>query len=261
MIYTVYLDESGTHQGAKSLIVAGYLALEEEWTAFELEWRAALSDYQVAAFHATDFANQVAPFDGWSSKKRLEFFESLTSIIARHAWAGYAVFIPIDRYTKAVSERAAKMLGGPYGLAALRLFFDVADTLRAVDPMAEIAYVLEDGARGKGQILKVYELKQQYDNLRIRSLRFGTKDHFVPLQAADVLAYELYREHTRQIDGNVWPSRWSYLRPLGRLPCIGGVISEAETASWSRIAEAAEIHNPDLSPKVARQLNRRYGQP
>jgi hypothetical protein len=42
------------------------------------------------------------------------------------------------------------LLGGAYGLAMRRCFFEVADGLKTIDPETEIAYVIEDGAKGKG---------------------------------------------------------------------------------------------------------------
>src|SRR5207253_10138915 len=89
----------------------------------------------------------------------------------------------------------------PYGLAMTRCFFEVADTLKEVDPARQISYALEDGAHGKGQVLKVFELNKGKPELAMLALTFENRDRFVPLQAADILAYELYRDLTRQLTG------------------------------------------------------------
>jgi hypothetical protein len=88
----------------------------------------------------------------------------------------------------------------------MRCFFEVADSLEEVDPAAAVAYVMDGGVKGKGQLVKAYELNRRQSEWRILSLRFEDDRLFVPLQAADILAYELYREYTRQIDSK-WPMR------------------------------------------------------
>lgn len=40
-MYSVYLDESGQETG-EHVVLVGYLGSEEQWTAFDLEWKLAL---------------------------------------------------------------------------------------------------------------------------------------------------------------------------------------------------------------------------
>jgi hypothetical protein len=257
MIFAAYLDESGTHKESATLIVAGYIALADEWIAFEVEWGAILAEYKLGAFHATDFASGAPPFDQLSSTEREECFDKLTVAINRHAWGGFAIAIPMDAYARMVSPAADKWLGGPYGMAMTRCFLEVADALSVVDPSREIIYVLEDGARGKGQVLKVYELNKGKPDLGILSLGFWDKRRFVPLQAADMLANELYREIARQRSksGTVRPQ----LESLFAIPIIGGQMGEEDIAFWAKAGEAGAAANPHMTTKRARQLHRWFG--
>jgi uncharacterized protein DUF3800 len=257
MNYTVYLDESGTHAGSKAVVVAGYMAVADAWIEFEPEWRSCLDEYGIGSFHMTDFANRTAPFNGWSEEARTNCYERLTSIISKYAWGGYCIVIPMDRYKRAVTPGARRILGGPYGLAAMRCFFEVADSLGEVDPAAVVAYVMDGGVKGRGQLLKAYDLNKSQSEWRILSLRFEDHRRFAPLQAADILAYEIYREYTRQVIGK-GTMRFE-LRLLSGRPLIGGVMSEEEIASWSRVAETTSIWNPHMTPKRARELRRLFG--
>jgi hypothetical protein len=257
MHYTVYLDESGTHAGAQSLVVAGYVAPTDDWITFETEWQACLAEYGIESFHMADFANKAYPFAYLEEDARENCLERLTSLIFKYAWGGYGVFVPLDIYRQAVSPSASRIFGGPYGLAAMRCFFEIADSLSSVDPAAEISCVMDRGVKGRGQILKAYALIRQQSEWRMQSLSFEDDRRFSPLQASDILAYELYREYTRQVLSKGFMRH--NLERLCRRPIIGGLMSQSEMASWSKIASVASIWNPNLTPKRARQLRKMFG--
>jgi hypothetical protein len=89
--------------------------------------------------------------------------------------------------------------GGPYCLAAMMLFSHVGELIRGLalsgDP--QIGYVMESGAEGRGQTMKLwsdnYADERQRRDLRMLSLTFEDKRRVLPLQAADLLAYELFK--------------------------------------------------------------------
>jgi hypothetical protein len=61
------------------------------------------------------------------------------------------------------------------------------------------AYHFESGANGRGQILKLFSNNMKRcdlkDEFRLLTLGFSDKREFLPLQAADILAYEIYRHY------------------------------------------------------------------
>ncbi len=257
MKYVAYLDESGTHAGSENLVVAGYLALADEWIAFETEWRTALAEYGIESFHMTDFSNAAPPFNGCSDAVRQSCLQKLVSVTNRHAWGGFYLTISLAAYRRTITPGADKWLGGPYGLAMVRCFFEMGDALVKVDPARQISYVLEDGARGKGQVLKVFELNKNKPELGLIELTFANKTRFVPLQAADILAYEVYRARDRQLSSK------GILRPqlqhILELPILGGVMTESDMAGWARVAEVGITVNPHMSRKQARKLRSMHG--
>jgi hypothetical protein len=91
-------------------------------------------------------------------------------------------------------------------------------TLIRVDGWME--YVFEDGVSGgKGELLTLYDPLKAYgklnmSNLRMLSLVFRDKRKYVPLQAADMLVYELVKEFPRHMG---WEKRLQPRYPLKRL--------------------------------------------
>src|SRR3990172_9008003 len=66
MIFTAYADESGIHQQSGNIVLAGYVSTSPQWNSFETEWKEALAGFGIPAFHMTDFANHVSPYNTWS---------------------------------------------------------------------------------------------------------------------------------------------------------------------------------------------------
>lgn len=53
MAMTAYLDESGTHGvSSAAVVLGGFLATEQGWTAYERELASLLQRHQVGYFHA-----------------------------------------------------------------------------------------------------------------------------------------------------------------------------------------------------------------
>lgn len=66
----LYLDETGTHEAAGNLGVAGYLAKQEQWDNFNVEWQEALDAYGITLWHQTEFINGWGQFAGWPAHKK-----------------------------------------------------------------------------------------------------------------------------------------------------------------------------------------------
>lgn len=66
--YTTYLDDSGTPNQGRLLVVAGWVAKVEQWKKFEESWRAILDDDGIDYFHMTEFTHSVKQFaKGWKA--------------------------------------------------------------------------------------------------------------------------------------------------------------------------------------------------
>mgnify|MGYP001577752440 CR=1 FL=1 len=195
-----YFDESGVHSTSDVTIVAGFLNTPAQWDEFSTQWSKALNDWNLGQFHMTDFANQVPPFADWKEDKRRSLLQRLLDIIVNTAGVSIGFAIPNRAFGQLVSEAVKNYVSGPYGMAAQLLFMNAPDFI--TPPEAWFAYFLEAGAVGRGQILDTFSKNQAHPTLkeefRVISLDFVDKRDFLPLQAADILAYELYKHYPNQ---------------------------------------------------------------
>jgi len=237
--YIAYFDESGTHDGSEAVAVAGYVSTADRWVDFAAEWQAALNDDSLDLFHMSDLSVGAPPFDKWTTVRRRQRFQRYLRIIERHALASVGIVIPRKAFDATFTPRLRAICGGAYGLAAAACFMDLAETLRDGKLDGGVSYVFESGAKGRREIEKVFEANyrdlRQREVHRLVSLRFDDKRRLLPLQAADVLAYELYRHLPRQLGWEARPARRFHLEPLAVVPHSWGYLNVDELKKWAEV--------------------------
>ncbi|MEA2561405.1 MAG: hypothetical protein QOH06_2909 [Acidobacteriota bacterium] len=235
-----YMDESGTHRGSKALCVAGYISSPERWVAFEREWYEALYDFDIGYFHMTDFAVKAPPYDTWTREQRISRLSRLIEIINRSAYASVGIGIPLANYKIEFSAKAKRAIGSPYGLAAAACFMEFDRLVAARSPTSRIAYVFDILSKGTGPVKSFFESNERRKRLRLLSLRYEPKTEFLPLQAADILAYELYKHLPRQLGSDLRLPRTRHLRLLAEVEHVWGFLGVNELRKWSDIVETKD---------------------
>lgn len=197
-LLSAYLDDSGTHRGSKMVVLAGMLADQSAWERLTDGWQSVLAEYELPFFHMSKWSNRARPFDTWTDDQRRDCLNRLLILIQSCVAKSVGVGIPNALFESCTTESDRSYWGGPYGLAAYLLLTDMADSVQALSvERSSVRCILESGTLGSTQILAIYQkLRASNGNgwrWIVDSLSFEDKRQFLPLQAADVLAYELYR--------------------------------------------------------------------
>jgi hypothetical protein len=98
---SAYFDESGHSEDKNCRFVGmgGLCAPASSWDEFDGKWQAILHEHcKGKPFHATDFANQFAPFDGWSENKRKKFLGALVRAIKDSGAQPFGAVVSLDAY-------------------------------------------------------------------------------------------------------------------------------------------------------------------
>ncbi len=247
-LFSAYLDESGDHQGSPAVVVAGYVSSATRWRAFSEEWNARLVRWHIPAFHMTDFENRRGCFASWSNDERESRLDELLAVIKKHTLRSIAYVIRKQQFDNLnLSKPAKKLCGDAYGVAAIGCWYNLSLLLRDPRNNGYVEYIMDSRSRGSGSLLDIYR-KQCEDPAWVeqtRLLGLSFKDHRLsqPLQAADILAYEVYKQADRQFGANTRKTRY----PLRKLAVLG-------RQSW-HYADDAELQ------KVAEHLNSLVGLP
>jgi hypothetical protein len=194
-----YFDESGTHTDATVLSVGGYMASEERWAAFDVQWQQALTDYGIEYFHMAAFENRQAQFKDWPENKRIPRLNRLMTIINRHTSVSAGMSIDRVAYERIFPGALKEKVRGPYGLALKGCLASLKRLSKRVHWHDAIQVVFDFGADEAGVIeqetLRV--LKDNPEESRYLDVRFERKRHVSRLQAADIAAYDMCKEVAR----------------------------------------------------------------
>ena len=249
MCLTAYLDESGTHGDSAAVSVAGYLSTPDRWVEFSREWTDVRERFHIPFFHMTDFANSAKQFAGWDEEMKRERLPLFLNVINKYTIASVGFVLPRVAFDYLISHDTADYMGGPYGLLAAKVFMEVGTMMCLTGVRGRVMYYYEDGAEGKGQVERLAHALQASPTNRERhrflDLEFKDKVDFAPLQAADILAYELYRRVDEQLKESGRLTRYP-LRVLAANPFMWDTIRVRDLMAYERVASLAA----SLDPKV-----------
>lgn len=209
----VYFDESGTHSSSPVVCLAGYLFTAEQARHLNMEWAEALVHFGVTKFHATDCSNGRNEFEKLFPEQRIDLAKRIVEIITRRMEAGFAITVSETDFNQVTPPTWIR--GGPYMIGAMYALSGVSAWAKSNSYLGDIAYFFEAGDKHQratsAAIQELGEHPLGKGGFRYHSHAFIPKLGNGPLQAADFLAYEWYREIVRINDpANQRPSRKSF---------------------------------------------------
>lgn len=218
-MYTAYFDESGTHDGSDAIVVAGYIANDQQWQEFDREWNQVLASAGVAHFHMKDFAHSRKEFESWKGdeERRGEFLKRLISVIRGCTRHSFATAVILKDYEELNKKYRLKELCSPYVICALTCVADVAKWCNARGYPDPTQNVFEDGVKYKGEFLRFYPSSRNF-----HQISYAKKHDFVAFQAADFVAWEHTKKYRRLLSEGLMQHRNSF-SALYSMPCTWGV--------------------------------------
>jgi hypothetical protein len=199
-----YFDESGFHaprsqgNGLIKLTVGGCIASAANWQQFSSDWATTIDSWGIPMFHMAKFEARVSPFDKWTEHERKTRLNTLLEILGSTKAHCYA-FTNIFR------------AGDDTGTIYERCIHDTLLELSMNEEKFTVCFAAHPQYKRQGQLLD--KMTNHGMRVQICSCSVGDPTDLLPLQAADIVAYEACRE-VRE-DGR--PTRY----PLKRLFGIG----------------------------------------
>jgi hypothetical protein len=190
-VLKAYLDESGTHDGSPVLTVAAYMARPREWRDWTKKWNVAKRPIKI--FHAVDCANFRDEFEGWDETKRNEFVARLLPVIANSDFPGVVVGIHMEEFRRVMRGRDGlkEIFGTPYAACLQWVIQIIMNFALGANSRERIGFVHETNDYQHEALNSFNWIKEHGNKLgTVIGLQFGDKVDYVPLQAADILAYE-----------------------------------------------------------------------
>src|ERR1035437_4086229 len=196
VMLTFYADDSGKEHQHEYIVVAGYIGLVAQWDRFTPDWRVRLAQagFPKSGFHARKFFPGSGEFAEWAKPEntgaRNILLNDLAKMINRYALHSFACAVHVPAWQTVNAEYClAERLLRPYPLCGRTIVKQVRDWCQATghDPGA-VRYVFDQDFDDWGMLID--RLKLDYAIAPIPADRRDVR----PLQAADWLAYEGFRE-------------------------------------------------------------------
>ena len=229
---TAYLDETGHSKdpNKKYVGLAGMVATAERWEAFERDWRQALEDFEVPNnfFHMMDFAqSQGPPYDGWKNDetKRRTVLDRLMAII-RNTGMPFGAVVNLEAY-RATSATYQAGAVDPYYICLQHCVHGAAVQTLYEAPEERIRVVFADQPEYRGKIVPLYAALKASKEMAHYDLRLAENcsiedpREIIPLQAADVIAYEVGQYFEKFVHRSDVKPRWGFLE-IVRMSLKGG---------------------------------------
>lgn len=196
-----YIDETGHSKDEQQRFVgvAGLVAPAENWEAFEHKWKQILSVFKIPYFHMKDFANRRRHYEGWSELKRQKLLGKLLRIVATTHPFPVGAIVSLDDY-RSFSLEDRELMGDPYHFCLMGCVYLPAWRTENDPPDVRVAIVFSEQSEFKSMAgLLLEDFNRKYPAAkRFDQPVFQSMKTVEPLQAADIIAYELYKEFERR---------------------------------------------------------------
>ena len=224
MVLQAYIDDSGNEPTSPIFVLAGFISTHQRWAAFSDEWQAALDEPpQLAYFkmaEAEHFREQFSKSRGWIVENRDARILKLANIIAKHAITrihSAMLHESFDRWIRSIKNPSRNSAQDHPYFMLFHAIVQIISTLRVHaynnDPCdiifdeqgslgLDAIYFWENLRKNPAAIAK--ETAAAFANYFGKPPIFRNEKEFLPLQAADLYAWQLRR---RFIETNRAPLR------------------------------------------------------
>jgi hypothetical protein len=215
-----YVDESGTDGSSEVLIVAGFLALREEWARFCKDWQRVLNKYSVKYFHFREWADASAvarkkrrpnsnfgknPYKSLSQDKLDSFLLELAEVAASDGRLVVGGYVPHNKLRSDQTSGVVTTKAGAEELCVGHFFDSVVLAIskeRRVLNRQGISFFFDHSTnkQWKKIVHDGYDLSCQ-KHRQFKAISFvsiGLRERveagdveYLPLQAADMVAYRM----------------------------------------------------------------------
>jgi uncharacterized protein DUF3800 len=202
-----FFDESASHDGAPILCVAGYIFEKSEAIKLGREWRRVLEWKRLPYFRMSDCAHGNGPFANLTKDERIDVATRMIAIIKKRAVQGVAITMDNLQFLAATAEfpDMARVYRTPYGFCTHTILAGVACWLEANPRVGEMAYFFEQGhdsaAHSDAIMKEIFAAPGAEEQYRYAGHGFVPKRKSPAVQAADLLAWQWYKDKKNQVEG------------------------------------------------------------
>ena len=206
----MFIDDSGSGGDSRFYILAGFKARVAVWEAFSDDWKAVLdSDPKIAYFKMSEAESLKGPFKGFSKEQRNKKVNKFIDVIDGHDIWLTTVALPQQDYDQIIRPASSQVYATPYLYAFMWIVMACAGHTRQFgqlsdlgknelwntydpDNVEKIDFIFDRQKPEEDDAKRHYELIRTYAEWAplVGSIRYEDEKQFLPLQAADLAAWQ-----------------------------------------------------------------------
>jgi hypothetical protein len=188
------LDDSGKDQQNPITTLAGYVAREEQWRAFEAEVEPIFTECGVKVLHTKDLHHTDGAFDGWRVLQKQAFVARICNALAPHSLIGFSASAAKGAYKQRADESGRRRTITPYAWCFNLLIEWVLTDIRIgkLTHSEGLAFILETGHQNNAEAEAVFhDVRRRHADAAsaLRSISFVPKESCRAIQMADLCAF------------------------------------------------------------------------
>jgi hypothetical protein len=196
-----YFDES---YDDALLCVAGYSFTSANARHLDEDWRKMLARHARLPFFRMSACNaNQYPFDSFSKQECIDVASEAIGLINKYAGFGYAVTVDQKLFHKVIGRNG--FVSSPYEFCSWVCLSAVKMEFGKLFPESNMRFFFEAGFRHQNlankMMIRIFKSPQLREQYRYKSHTFVDKKDSRPTQAADLLAWQWYKDSIRRRNG------------------------------------------------------------
>lgn len=202
-VIQAYFDESYGPDGL--LCVAGYVFTKAGLRGITREWGNMLRRYKLPYFRMSDCAHGNGAFANVGADTRDKIAREAIRMATHYSAFGVATTLMEPEFNAKVPEGPYLGNARGYEFAVWNSLMGVRQFMKQAQFKGKVAYLFEAGHRSQASanrlMNQLFTLPNLRDEYQYHSHTFIPKESGAPIQAADLLAWQFYRDRRRELDG------------------------------------------------------------
>jgi hypothetical protein len=222
VVLRAFFDDSGRGKESDSpvFVLAGYAGPVQNFLGFADDWQVIMREEPALAYLKGKEANALdRNFKGWTEKQRDEKLEKLIGAIRKHDLIALSLTVTYRDFNR-VLRKPKGLFKNPFGLAFAYVVAWLMNSAQVKPEREEIELIFDQGVITREKTIEnaykglKWALPKEALDLLVGRPRFEDDKRHLPLQAADLLAWNVRRDYVEQLtNGKRWESpTWTALQ-------------------------------------------------
>ncbi len=206
IVVFAYIDDTGTHDptgqlpGSEVAGAVGYISRMNRWAKLDWAWRKALERHHVTVFHAFDLRWRKGEYADWDELQERALIDDLTQLANRYTMFGVGGLLSVKDYMT-LAQSFRDEVKDPYFIGLQNLFNEILKGPCAPEIRGQtVNFVFDRQNRLEPGTVEMFEgFRARKAKDIFGTITFGDKEKLIPLQCADLLAYNVRAELARLV--------------------------------------------------------------